>query len=314
MISLNTYSFAINMGLIKNNKKNDWKFLDFVKYAKQKKLKGIEFPIDFFSKKENQKFDYFFKIAKKNNIYTIIDLEEISLNSIRKLIKLYEKYEFKFIRVKMSNLFGGNRHIQKNFNLQKKNFLNKLNKASQLIGYNGLKILIENHQDLSSKEIIDIIKKNKFKNLGINWDIGNSLPTCETPLDFFNNAKKYIYNVHCKDYKVILSSNGYFMKRTTLGNGIINFKQFSRYFKKKKVNISIELAAHITRHSQLFDKNFSKFHTISKKKLKIFKNFIKEKSINENPLTLWELENDIYKSSKQEKIQFNKSLQFLKTL
>jgi biopolymer transport protein ExbB/TolQ len=104
------------------------------------------------------------------------------------------------------------------------------------------------------------------------------------------------------------------MKRTTLGNGIINFKQFSRYFKKKKVNISIELAAHITRHSQLFDKNFSKFHTISKKKLKIFKNFIKEKSINENPLTLWELENDIYKSSKQEKIQFNKSLQFLKTL
>tara|TARA_B100000795_G_C22704384_1_gene400966 strand:+ start:308 stop:502 length:195 start_codon:yes stop_codon:yes gene_type:complete len=53
MISLNTYSFAIKMGLIPNNKDNDWKFIDFVKYIKKKNTKGIEFPIDFFAKNYN---------------------------------------------------------------------------------------------------------------------------------------------------------------------------------------------------------------------------------------------------------------------
>jgi len=47
MISLNTYSFAIRMGLLKNNEKN-WSFEDFLKFCKKKKLKKIEFTIYYF--------------------------------------------------------------------------------------------------------------------------------------------------------------------------------------------------------------------------------------------------------------------------
>ena len=75
---------------------------------------------------------------------------------------------------------------------------------------NNCQIAIENHQDLSSLEIIEIIKNLKSKKIGINWDIGNSLATCETPDQFFKNTKKYILNVHCKNYKIILSDKGFF--------------------------------------------------------------------------------------------------------
>ena len=51
MIALNTYSFAIRMGLIGNNKKI-WKFENFLKFCKKKKIKKIEFTFDFFEKKE----------------------------------------------------------------------------------------------------------------------------------------------------------------------------------------------------------------------------------------------------------------------
>ena len=234
MISLNTYSFALRMGLIKSNKKIEWKFNDFIKYTIRNSIKRIEFPIDYFSKKENQNYEYFFKILKKKRIYSIIDLENFSIVSIKKLLKLSNKYNFEFIRVKMSNFFGGNRYLDNNFKNKKKYFLKKIQKCSLLIKDSKLKILIENHQDLNSNEIIDIIMKCKYKNIGINWDIGNSLPTCETPMAFFKNAKKYIYNVHCKDYNIILSDKGYFLKRAILGKGIINFKLFASYFKKKK--------------------------------------------------------------------------------
>ena len=302
------------MGLIPNNKENDWKFIDFVKYIKRENIKGIEFPIDFFAKKERQNFEFFFEILKKNKVYAVVDLEDLSLKYIKQLVMLSGNYDFKFIRIKMSNLFGGNRYLQNNFNSKKKRFEEKLKKCSKIISNTKLKILIENHQDLSSIEIIKIIKKCKYKNVGINWDVGNSLPTCETPSDFFNNAKKYIYNVHCKDYKVILSSEGYYMKRTTLGNGVINFKLFVKFFKDNNINISVELGAHISRHSHLFKNNFSKYHNVSKKKLDKFKSFIMKNSVNENPLTIWELHKNINKSSRQEDLQFQRSLIYLKNL
>ena len=46
MISLNTYSFGIGMGLVKGTKKK--KFQDFVKFLKKNKLSKLEFPIDYF--------------------------------------------------------------------------------------------------------------------------------------------------------------------------------------------------------------------------------------------------------------------------
>ena len=63
MISLNTYSFAIRMGLLKN-KMNIWNFKDFLKFCKKKKIKKIEFPIAYFSKIEEKNFEYYFKNDK----------------------------------------------------------------------------------------------------------------------------------------------------------------------------------------------------------------------------------------------------------
>ena len=314
MISLNTYSFAIRMGLISKNKNIEWRLIDFINYSKKKNIKRLEFPIDYFSKKEKKNYEYFLKLLKLNNVYPIIDLENFSVKSIKNLIRLSKSYDFNIIRVKMSNLFGGNRYLQKNFYSKKIKFIRLIKKSSKLIDKKNIKLLIENHQDLSSKEIIKIIKVTKSKNVGINWDIGNSLPTLETPAEFFINAKKYIFNVHCKDYKVILSKNGYYLKRTPLGKGVINFKNFINFFKKRKVNISLELGAHTTRHSDLFEKNFLQYHNISTKKSNKFKMFIKKNAINENPLTDWEIYKNLNYSSKQENKEFEMSLKYLKNL
>ena len=55
MISLNTYSFGYLMGLVKKNSKYVWNFDSFINFAKKNNIKSIEFPIDYFSKKEKKK-------------------------------------------------------------------------------------------------------------------------------------------------------------------------------------------------------------------------------------------------------------------
>ena len=312
MISLNTYSFGIGMGLVKGTKKK--KFQDFVKFLKKNKLSKIEFPIDYFSKKENRKIDFYFKLLKKSKVHPIIDLEDLDKEIVRHLVKLNKFFNYEIIRIKMSNFFGGNRYLVKNFKKTQKNFIRKLKESVKLIENSKLKFAIENHQDLNSRELIEIIKKTSKKYVGINWDIANSLATIETPDEFFQNAKKFIINVHSKDYKIIMTNNGFFLKRCIIGEGVVDFKKYIKYFKKNKINLSIELGAQISRHCNFRNKEFIKSHNLSKSKIKKFDIYLKSKSINENPFTEWELYKNVKKSYKSEINDVKKSIRYIKDL
>ncbi len=311
MISLNTYSFAIRMGLLKN-KMNIWNFKDFLKFCKKKKLKKIEFPIDYFSKIEEKNFEYYFKLLKKYNLNTVIALENFEIKYIKNLIKISNNYDFEIIRIKMSNCFGGNRYKQKDFYSLKKRFVKNLRSVKEILKKTRLKLAIENHQDLSSQDLIEIIKDLNCKNIGITWDIGNSLATCETPDQFFRNTKKFIFSAHCKNYKVILSNSGFFLKRCKIHEGSVDIKRYVKFFKKNNINISLELAAHVNRHCDFYEKNFLKHHKIKGKKLKEFTKYILKNSTNDTPFTNWEIFKNINLSAKSEMNEFNHSLKELR--
>ena len=222
MISLNTYSFGLAKGLARGSKKK-MKFHDFVNFCLKNDIESIEFPLDFFSKIEKKNFESYFNILKKNKLKAIIDLEEFNSKNVKELVHIHKYFEFEIIRIKMSNFFGGNRYLVKNFNKKKLNFTKKIKKLIKIIDGTNIRFAIENHQDLNSKELIEIIKQTSVKKVGINWDIANSLATIETPDEFFRNAKNYIINVHSKDYKIIKSDKGFFLKRCVIGSGIVNF-------------------------------------------------------------------------------------------
>jgi sugar phosphate isomerase/epimerase len=313
MIALNTYSFGIGLGLAKGSKKL-MNFKNFIIFSKKNNIKTLEFPLDYFMKKENKKIEYYLKLLKKNKFKIIVDLEELDPKIIKKLVTLSKVFDFKIIRIKMSNFFGGNRYLINQFKLIQKKFVEDLKKSVEIIKNSKLKFAIENHQDLSSKEIISVIKKTSTEKVGINWDIANSLATIETPDEFFKNAKKYIINVHSKDYKVIRSSKGFFLKRCVIGQGVVNFIKYVKFFKKNKINFSVELGAHITRHCDFKNKRFIKSHRLSKANVKKFEKYLDKNSINENPFTDWELRKNLKKSYKNELNDVKESLDFVKKL
>ena len=64
----------------------------------------------------------------------------------------------------------------------------------------------------------------------MNWDIGNSLPTGETPLQFYENLKDHIYNIHIKDYKLVKNENSIEFHRCIIGKGNINIDGKFHFF------------------------------------------------------------------------------------
>ena len=87
-----------------------------------------------------------------------------------------------------------------------------------------LHLAIENHQDFSSDELMDLCEQGG-ENVGITFDVGNALSVGEDPLAFATRIKPRIRHVHLKDYRAHWSDEGYRLVRCAIGDGAVPFKQ-----------------------------------------------------------------------------------------
>ena len=158
----------------------------------------------------------------------------------------------------MSNHFGGNRFMVNNFCNEYETFIKNLESLKAYLVDHDFQLLIENHQDLNSYDILHIIEKVSYKCIGVNWDIGNSLPTGETPLQFYQNLEDYIYNIHIKDYKILKNEDSIEYHRCVIGEGNIGINDVLRTLIKNNYScpMSIELGAYSKRISHIFRQEY----------------------------------------------------------
>ncbi|HHW48379.1 MAG TPA: sugar phosphate isomerase/epimerase [Clostridiaceae bacterium] len=93
-----------------------------------------------------------------------------------------------------------------------KEMLPKFKKQKVIVG-------IENHFDLCSTELVELIEDIGDKQVGLILDTTNSLGFIESPWETFEKFKPYILSIHLKDYIVKKVEAGYFITGVPLGEG-----------------------------------------------------------------------------------------------
>lgn len=88
----------------------------------------------------------------------------------------------------------------------------------------GITLVIENHQDFTSRELVDFCDE-AGENVGIVYDTGNSFPVAEAPLDFTRVVAAKVRHVHLKDYNAQFTDEGFRLVRCAIGDGAVPFKQ-----------------------------------------------------------------------------------------
>ena len=134
--------------------------MDIAVMSKKLGLGGIEIPIDkYFPKPQNGELAKFIQDVEKLGLTLIFDLEQFSFNYLREAVHVICDYT-SFIRVKISNFYGGNRFINKELYANDLTSFYKFMTASKgLLEENNLRILIENHQDIVLEDIEDLLKE-----------------------------------------------------------------------------------------------------------------------------------------------------------
>ena len=87
-----------------------------------------------------------------------------------------------------------------------------------------LTIIIENHQDFTSQELVGLCEEFG-PSVRIVFDTGNTFPVAEAPLDFTRTIAPYVRHVHLKDYRVQWTREGYRLVRCALGDGAVPFEE-----------------------------------------------------------------------------------------
>jgi 3-oxoisoapionate decarboxylase len=259
-INLSIYSFGYSAGFINDDRPEAAPptiFIDNIAdLADEYGFGGIEFPIDrYFPIDRVNEAQSFIEMLKERGLRSAIDLETFDRAYIEKLIPILQKTGISWARIKMSGFYGGNRYRESDFHKWVDEFVGSLFSLTPMLRNAGIILLIENHQDLGADDLAKIVGTVAADCVGVNWDVGNSLPVPDSPETFLEKTAGFIGNVHLKDYRLYRSENGYRMIRCPLGEGVIDFQSLLRRLQQSKgvVPMALELGAQNARHADIFE-------------------------------------------------------------
>jgi sugar phosphate isomerase/epimerase len=114
----------------------------------------------------------------------------------------------------------------------------------------GIVLAVENHQDVTSADLIDLyLGSGESRAFGVTLDTGNPLAVAEDPVEFAERIGSLIRHVHLKDYTLHLAPNGYRLARCAAGDGVVDFPAILKIVRGNGQPIlpSVEIAAQATR-------------------------------------------------------------------
>jgi sugar phosphate isomerase/epimerase len=97
----------------------------------------------------------------------------------------------------------------------------------------GVRIAVENHGDVTTDELLQIIRAVSSPWVGICLDLGNPLLTLEAPLPAAKKMAPYAFTTHFKDYAVQLTNSGAKITGVALGDGVIDLRAAVKVFRAK---------------------------------------------------------------------------------
>lgn len=319
-VSLSIYSFGYSAGFIQDSRpgssnNQNLNPMSIAHLAKEMGLGGIEIPIDkFFPNPENSDLSDFIRNVDDLGLKVYFDLEEFNPSYVKGVAGLVSDHST-FLRAKVSNFYGGNRF--KNRDIYSKDIeriTRQIDEVLTTLKDNNLRILIENHQDIVLNDIDNLVSRFGEEIIGVNWDIGNSLPSGETVESFISKAGKYIGNVHLKDYLLYSCKEGYIMSRCALGKGFVDFDYCINNL-DKNIPLTIELGALNSRKAEIYHPQYWE-HTygINDGQKNELVKFIKENVISGDHRSAWEQKLSPDEIGNTEMSELIESIDFLKTI
>lgn len=113
--------------------------------------------------------------------------------------------------------------------------------AEPVLRKRKMKIAIENHKDLRSEDLLQLIDRIQSEYVGVCVDLGNNYALMEDPVDIARAFSKCAYSCHIKDHVLKSYNKGFLLFDAKLGTGVINLRQAVSTLRQAQPNLKFSL-------------------------------------------------------------------------
>jgi sugar phosphate isomerase/epimerase len=133
----------------------------------------------------------------------------------------------------------------------KRQLLDVFERALPEIQEKELRIGLENHFDLPTRDLVSVVEKVGSSNVGMVFDTTNGLGFIERPEETLELLLPHLLSIHLKDYVVQKVEAGYLVRGAVLGEGYLDYKGLlTRAFSQKSL-VSVVLEMTVRRDDEM---------------------------------------------------------------
>lgn len=112
----------------------------------------------------------------------------------------------------------------------------------------GVSLVLENHQDLTTDELLTLLEFLDSEWVGICFDTGNPLALLEDPRECATAFGPLIRSVHLKDYQVVARSDGFLLLGCALGEGVVDLSAVLEVLAASAPQANLNIEAFMGKH------------------------------------------------------------------
>lgn len=111
-----------------------------------------------------------------------------------------------------------------------------------------ISLALENHQDLTTEELLALMELVDSEWVGICFDTGNPLALLEDPLDSATAFGRLIKSVHLKDYQLAARGDGFALVGCALGEGVIELREILDLLATRVPEVNLNVETYVGKH------------------------------------------------------------------
>jgi len=204
--------------------KEVWSPVDLLNFAISKKLSGVKCHIDdgetnsLYNMKKEERINLGIK-ARDNSLKWNIEISSTSFSELSRAVEVSSDLNATSIRC-YPRYEGSVSSIISRTIIDLKRFRNELDCEKRFM------LTIEQHEDLNSNEMVQIIKELNDPYIRLLFDSANMLNSNELPLDAWKVQSPFVSEVHLKDALILPDRGGLAQFGCRTGTGDIPLKRF----------------------------------------------------------------------------------------
>nr|WP_238530508.1 sugar phosphate isomerase/epimerase [Oscillochloris trichoides] len=259
LIGLSALSFSYRCGLIGRGTNRmvskPFSIDDIITLAVRAGLQSIEFPLEMLPDLRVERLHALRARIAACHMIPVVDSDVADVATLERHIPAAAALGARALRVTISSVLEGWRsRLITDWGRYLDEVSARLRAVRPLAEKHNVILALENHQDATADDLLQIIAAVGGQHIGVTFDAINTFIVAEEPLVCLERLSPYVRNIHISDYTVYPSDQGWRLVRCSLGEGDMNLRRLFTAIEQyaPSVPCQIELVNHSARHIRLY--------------------------------------------------------------